>query len=89
MGILIQSTQDYVILNREGVNVIVLGDDHSKKFKGSGKTDLVIHSLNSSDHLKISRHNFIEFDFTEPVGFILVHHKHVVKSSGSGSSRYA
>jgi len=72
MGFFVEKTSDFIILNKEGVIVLVLADVDSKIYSNSDSKELVVHSLHSSNHLKIDKSNFIEFDFTEKVGFIKV-----------------
>jgi hypothetical protein len=72
MGFLVETTCDFVVLNKEGLSVLVLDDINSKVIINSDQKELVVHSLYSANHLKIDKANFIEFDFTEKVGVIKV-----------------
>jgi len=72
MGIYIENTSDFVVLNKEGLSVLVLKDIDSKVLTNSDNKQIYIHSLHSANHLKIDKSNFIEFDFTEKVGFVKI-----------------
>ena len=72
MGFFVENTCNYVVLNKEGLSVLDLSDIDSKVIKNSDGKSVYLHSLHSANHLKIDKSNFIEFDFTEKVGFVKI-----------------
>jgi len=52
---------DFVIINREGINLIALGDTDTREIIDSDGNERIIHSLASMNYLKVDKGNFIKY----------------------------
>ena len=55
------TNQDFVIVNRDGINVIALGDLEKSHIKDAEGNSRMIHSLMSMNYLKVNPSNFLLF----------------------------
>lgn len=57
-----QEKKEFIQLNKIGINVVSLSDIDKRVIKGNHTQELVLHSLESINYLKVDPGNFIEFD---------------------------
>ena len=55
------NTNDFLILSKDGMNVIALGEKENRKVKDKDGLDRLIHSVGSCNYLKIEPSNHIMF----------------------------
>ena len=60
-GILLNKNKDFVLLNREGINLIGLGSVQKKACKDAEGTDRMMHTLESCNFLKVDNDNYLLF----------------------------
>ena len=60
-GFLIQKSKDFLILNKDGINVINLGSRGIRPLIDDNKQARMIHSLGSCNYLRIENTNHIRF----------------------------
>ena len=59
-GFLTTATHDFVTLSKDGIAIIALGNE-SRKFKDKDQRDIKLHSLESTNYLKLEQNNHILF----------------------------
>jgi len=64
-GILMEQAKDFVMLNRDGINLLALGSMEKKPIKDSSNNMRMIHSLESANYLKVDKDNYILFAFAK------------------------
>ena len=53
---------DYVLINRNGINIISLcNKKHKRSVKSLDGQEKMIHSLDSINYLKVDRDNYVQF----------------------------
>ena len=62
MGFLNERTNDYIILNKNGTGLLPLGKDPFRHIVVEDGTDRLVHSLQSSNFLKIEDSNLLQFE---------------------------
>ena len=60
-GILVQQKKDFIMVNRDGISILSLGQVDKKPVIDSGGQDRMIHSLSSYNFLKIAPENYLLF----------------------------
>ena len=60
-GFLTQKNSDFVLINRDGINVIALGDQEKRELRDAEGRDRMMHSLASVNYLKVDPGNFLHF----------------------------
>jgi hypothetical protein len=58
-GFLTTKSHDFVILSRDGMCIIGLGSDDARKYKDQDQRDVMLHSLESTNYLKVEPNNHI------------------------------
>ena len=61
-GLLLSGTNDFLILNKDGMNVIALGSTNKRTVVDNMKQVRMLHSLDSFTYLKIDPGNYIVFE---------------------------
>ena len=56
-----ESNQDFVTLNKDGIQVVALGSQQKKVIKDAEGNERIIHSLDSCSYLKLDRGNTLIF----------------------------
>ena len=56
---LMNSSNDIIIMNKDGLSCVPLGNKEKKKIKNSDGVDRMVHSLESCNYLKIEDTNHI------------------------------
>ena len=64
-GFLVDSTKDYVTLNSNGLSILALGSTDKRVHTGNGYQEMVTHSLEQLNYLKVDSKNLIEWDATD------------------------
>jgi len=54
-GLLLTKNKEYVLMNRDGIQVLGLGSIGKRAVKDHAGTDRIIHSLEGYNHLKIEK----------------------------------
>lgn len=58
-GFLTTATNDFVVLSKDGLSIIGLGSEDARKFKDQDQKDVMLHSLESTNYLKVEPNNHI------------------------------
>lgn len=58
-GFLTTAASDFVILSKDGICIIGLGNDDCRKYKDQDQKDVMLHSLESTNYLKVEPNNHI------------------------------
>lgn len=59
---LVHSTQDFLVLNKYGVSVVHLGTQHKRVLIDSNNREVLLHSLESYNFLKVDPCNYLKFN---------------------------
>jgi len=62
----LSENKDFVTLNKEGLQVLSLGSQEKRALKDSKGMDLMIHSLEAYNYLKIDPGNYLLFECSIP-----------------------
>jgi len=63
-GFFIHKNMDFVCINSRGISILEIGGSHHTRNLVSDRgEEYMLHSLESSNYLKIDRSNFIKFQF--------------------------
>ena len=73
-GFYLSKNKDFVTINREGINVLSIGNHAKKSVKADNGQDKMIHSLDSMNYLKIDAKNFILYEFANDHKIISIMH---------------
>ena len=60
-GFLLNRHKDFVMLNRDGINILALGSYQKRALKDSLGQDRMIHSLEACNYLKVDKGNYLLF----------------------------
>ena len=60
-SLLLMKNKEYVLMNRDGIQVISLGSQDKRAIKDHTGTDRIIHSLEGYNYLKIDKKNYLYF----------------------------
>jgi len=60
-GFLTAKNNDFVMINREGINILALGSIQKRALKDAEGNDRMIHSLESMNFLKVDPSNYLLF----------------------------
>lgn len=71
-GFLINKTKDFITVNREGISIMSLGTKPKKSVKSENGQDMMVHSLESTNYLKVDAKNFILFEFATDMKVISI-----------------
>ena len=63
MGFYLNKNQDFVTINREGINILSLSAEAKKSILSDNGQHKMIHSLESTNYLKIDKANIVNFEF--------------------------
>jgi len=59
---LINQNKEYVLVNRNGINIISLcNEKHKRSVKTKSGQEKMIHSLESINYLKVDQQNYVQF----------------------------
>ena len=57
---------DFVTLNRDGINIVALGQVEKREIMDSDGQERMLHSLQSSNYLKVDPENYLLFATAKP-----------------------
>jgi hypothetical protein len=83
-GFLINKTKDFVMINREGITLMSLGTNQKKCVKAESGQEMMIHSLESTNYLKVDPKNFILLEFATEQKVISIVQQFTKTSSKTG-----
>ena len=63
---------DYVMLSKQGISIMALGDVEKRKFTDKNGQDVMLHSLESTNYLKVEKNNHILFQDEGEYKYILI-----------------
>lgn len=63
-GFLLNKDKDFVTLSADGIGVLALGRHPKRRLVSASKENLMIHSLESVNYLKIDVNNSLVFEFS-------------------------
>lgn len=52
---------DFVTINREGISLVALGNQHKRVVVDASGQEKIVHSLQSANFLKVEKSNYILF----------------------------
>lgn len=61
-GIILQKNNDFITFSKTGINVSALGSSQKRLLHDNQNNDMMVHSLESVDFLKVDPDNFILFE---------------------------
>jgi len=64
-GLLLQQQKDFVILSKDGMNIVALGRTDKRTLQDNQGNDRMIHSLESYNFLKVDPSNFILYEMAD------------------------
>ena len=64
-GFMLTKTHDFITLNKSGLSIIALGAIEKKEVVNQSGQEMLIHSLESVNYLKVDRKNFVLFKCAE------------------------
>ena len=83
-GFYLNKTKDFITINREGINVLSLSAFDKKCVKDVTGQEKMIHSLGSTNYLKVEKQNFILFEFATDIKVISIMHQYTTEDAKSG-----
>lgn len=60
-GILLQDSKDFVTVSQKGIQVLALGNIHKRRIVTRNNQEMMIHSLDSQNYLRLDPGNFLVF----------------------------
>ena len=60
-GFLNKISNDFIIINKDGRSFVALGSNHKRKIQSQGRTERMVHSLQSCNYMKIEESNCLKF----------------------------
>jgi hypothetical protein len=88
-GILLHKSKDFVTVSKTGLNVTALGTWDKRAVTTMDHRDLMIHSLDSYNFLKLSRDNYLVFKCIDPENKIIsIQQERMVLEAGEYISKF-
>ena len=65
---MMNSTNDFIIVNKDGLSFVPLGNNSKKQVQNPDGVDRIVHSLESCNYLKIEESNLIHIEKPRTLG---------------------
>jgi len=87
-GFYLSKNKDFVTINREGINVITLNANDRRAVTACNGQEQMIHSLASTNYLKIETSNFILFEFATDNKVVSIMHEYSTEDATTGEETH-